>query len=201
MNDRILLMFGASSDIGIRYLEKYGSNYKKVYAHYNSNVIELQRLISEGCNNITPIQCDLLDEKSIEYMLSQIEESGELPSNIVFLPARKTQLMKIEETSLSDIKTDFVLQVVSSSMAIQKFIPYMKEAKFGRICFMLSSVTYQPVTYNYSYMISKYALLGEVKALAKELAPFGITINALSPTMIDTKFVADTSPFVKKKDA
>ena len=199
MNDRILLILGASSDIGIRYIEKYGMHYEKIYAHFNSNNCELQRLREEGLEQLELLQCDLLDEKEVANMMATIVDSGNMPTNILFLPARKTQLNKIEETDISTIRTDIELQVVSSSIIIQKIIPFMKEIKYGRICMMLSSVTYQPVAYNYSYMISKYALLGEVKALAKELAPFGITVNAVSPTMIDTKFVADKSPLVKKK--
>ena len=65
---------------------------------------------------------------------------------------------------------------------------------------MLSSVTENAVAFMSSYTISKYALLGAVKALAAEYAGKRITVNAVSPSMVDTKFVADKPAFVKKKN-
>ena len=63
---------------------------------------------------------------------------------------------------------------------------------------MLSSVTVSPTAFNSSYHISKYALLGLMKSAAVELAPKKITVNAVSPTMIDTKFISSVSPLAKK---
>mgnify|MGYP002623609452 CR=1 FL=1 len=196
---KVLLLLGASSDVGIKYIEEYGKKYDKIFAHYNCSSLELNNLISDGFDIIEPVRADLLDDEDIDRLISTIKGSEYTPTNIVFLPARSTTLKKIEEVDIDSLISDFKMQVIASSKLISAFISPMKEAKYGRICFMLSSVTYQPVTYNYSYMISKYALWGEMRAMAKEFAPFGITVNAISPTMIDTKFVKDTSPFVKKK--
>ena len=123
MEDRILLMLGASSDVGIKYIEKYGKNYKKIYAHYNTNDSGLKKLVEEGFDNIECIQCELLDDSSVEHMLCKINSSCVMPTNIIFLPSRKTQLKKIEETSLVDIKTDLDLQIISSSLIVQNCIP------------------------------------------------------------------------------
>ena len=41
------------------------------------------------------------------------------------------------------------------------------------------------------YLIAKYALLGLLKGVASEYAGSGVTINGLSPNMIETKFLSN----------
>ena len=65
---------------------------------------------------------------------------------------------------------------------------------------MLSSVVESPVAFKTTYIVSKYSLLGAVKALAAEYAGKKITVNAVSPSMINTHFVAGASEMVIKKN-
>lgn len=44
MRDKILLITGASSDVGISYIKKSHEKYKKIIAHYRSSVEELELL-------------------------------------------------------------------------------------------------------------------------------------------------------------
>lgn len=68
-------------------------------------------------------------------------------------------------------------------------IPNMAKKKYGRIVFMLTSCTINnPPKYQSSYVTVKYALLGLMKALAVEYADRGITVNGVSPDMMETKF-------------
>ena len=47
MNDKTLLVIGASSEVGIRLIEAIGDDYSLIYAHYGHNVDELDKLINE----------------------------------------------------------------------------------------------------------------------------------------------------------
>jgi 3-oxoacyl-[acyl-carrier protein] reductase len=68
----------------------------------------------------------------------------------------------------------------------------MAKDGFGKIVFMLSSVCYgvPPKTLAH-YTTTKYALLGLMKALAAEYADKHISINAVSPSMMDTSFLSE----------
>ena len=66
----------------------------------------------------------------------------------------------------------------------------MKEKGFGRIVNMSSSAGRSVSTVGGAhYTTSKAAMLGFTRAVAKEVAPFGITVNAVCPGLIDTEMV------------
>lgn len=197
--EKVLLILGASSDIGIDYLSRYHSNYDHVIAQYCTNGNELEKFHEKIGNKIDLYKVNLLDESEVALFLSKIREKNRIPQFIIFLPAQKTQLLRIEETESQLLIDAMMLQVVSSFAIVKYFVPDMFSEGWGRICFMLSSVTEQVVTYNLPYVVSKYALLGEMKALALELASKSILVNAVSPSMVDTKYIAEVSDFVKKK--
>lgn len=69
---------------------------------------------------------------------------------------------------------------------IQAVLPDMMEAGWGRIVNISSSSTHSGQPLMTHYVSSKSALNGLTKALALELGPAGITVNAVPPGFIDT---------------
>ena len=61
------------------------------------------------------------------------------------------------------------------------FVPAMIEKKFGRVLNVTSTMAHVSLPGRAAYSTSKFGLLGMTKALALELAPYGITVNGISP--------------------
>lgn len=74
----------------------------------------------------------------------------------------------------------------SSLELIQKYVPKMKMQGWGRILTIGSVQQYKPHKDMLVYAASKCAQMSMVENLAKQLAPYGITINNLSPGVIRT---------------
>ena len=67
----------------------------------------------------------------------------------------------------------------------------MAKAKCGRVVAVVTSCTVGiPPKFLGAYTIAKYALLGLIKSAAAEYVEKGVHINALSPNMVETKFLA-----------
>ena len=92
----------------------------------------------------------------------------------------------IEGFDLNDIEHIFKVNVEAPLYLISKAVSYMKEKGFGRIV-NIGSISGVMGEANASlYSATKSALIGATKALALELAEFGITVNTINPGWVDT---------------
>jgi 3-oxoacyl-[acyl-carrier protein] reductase len=68
----------------------------------------------------------------------------------------------------------------------------MQDLKYGRIINITTQyIDETPPVELLAYVTAKTALSGFTKSLAVEYAPFGITVNMISPGMTDTELIAD----------
>ncbi len=74
---------------------------------------------------------------------------------------------------------------------IRAVAPHMKERGFGRIVATTSMLGRQGCGYMAHYCAAKWGVIGLVKSAAQELAPFGITVNAVAPGNIRTPMVVN----------
>jgi len=79
-------------------------------------------------------------------------------------------------------------------LLIKAVLPAMKAQRYGRIVNISSSAGRMVSTLGGAhYTASKAGLLGLTRAAAKELGPFGITVNAVCPGMIDTELTHENA--------
>ncbi len=72
-------------------------------------------------------------------------------------------------------------------------VPVMRKAGWGRIVSVSSRAAFRPGPRRATYAASKAAIVGFTKSLALDLAPFGITVNAVLPGPIRTSRAISTN--------
>ena len=89
--EKILLITGASSDVGIALLPEIYSRYEYLYLQYRTMNDSLKRLIEDigAEGKVLPIRCDLQETTQVEEMIKDIIDHGRIPNNIVHLASPK----------------------------------------------------------------------------------------------------------------
>lgn len=192
MNKKYLIM-GASSDVGMAYIQYLLTLNEPVtvLAHYRTmNETFAQICESKSEVSIIPLQADLTREDELDNMLQHIKNSHSDLTHILHLPAEKLEYCKIKQINWEKMEQDFKIQILSLGKVLQAFLPQMAKRRFGKVVVMLSSVTLgMPPKFMTSYVVNKYALLGLMKSVAMEYGDKGVTVNGISPNMMETKFL------------
>lgn len=118
----------------------------------------------------------------VEATLSRFKRIDVLFNNAGILRSTRVDGISHEEWEL-------VMRVNSTGVFLctQAVLKAMKQQRYGRIVNMSSSAGRSVSTLGgVHYTASKAAVLGITRAVAKEVAPFGITVNAICPGLIDT---------------
>ena len=129
----------------------------------------------------------LIDESELKEVFNKIKEKfGHI--DIIVNNAGISSKTKIDDYSEEEYDKISNLNIKSLFMVSKVAVPYLKQSK-GVILNTSSMVSIYGQPSGVMYPTSKYAVNGITKSLARELAPFGIRVNAVAPGIIETDMV------------
>lgn len=197
MENKVYLITGASSDVGMSFIESLEKELEKkgqtatVIAHYASHAKELLTM-KEKMKQLTLVleQADFSQSQDVENMISRITGYCDCPDYILHFPASPLVYNRIKQLNWEDVLREMEIQVHSLGEIGKYFLPKMGKRKSGKVVVMLTACTIgMPPRFMSQYVITKYALLGLMKSMAIEFAEKGVNINGISPNMMETKFL------------
>jgi 3-oxoacyl-[acyl-carrier protein] reductase len=187
LSGKVALITGASSGIGASAAEVFAGLGAKVAIGYHRNREGAEQVAARS--GALALQADVREESGIRALIG--EATAKLgPIDILVNNAGSlVERMKIREITAEKWDDIFRLNLTSAVLCSQAVAPSMIERKSGAIVNIVSIAGRNgggPGALAYSS--AKGALITFTKGLARELAPFGIRVNAVSPGVIDTPF-------------
>ena len=180
-----ILITGSNGGIGFATAElfaKKGKNLILLYHEKNNKIEELQNKYSK----IEIFKTDLSNLKKLDITLDDVLKDYHVDA-FVHSPAYSTEHNDIMKLSWEEFQKQIDLHVKSFFNISRHVLPEMKTNSFGKIVSVLTSyVIGKPPNLLSDYIVAKYALLGMTKSMSVELGRFGINVNSISPSMVNT---------------
>ena len=187
-NRKIAAVTGASRGIGAATaiaLGKLGFAVAVLYHTDKTGADACVQSISEYGGQARAYQVDVTDSVAVTAVTAQIEREMGAVSVLVNNAGISEQKLFTDITD-SDWKTMLAVHLDGAFYMTRAVLPCMLHEKYGRIINIASMWGETGGACEVHYSAAKAGLIGMTKALAKELAPSGITVNAVSPGAVDT---------------
>ena len=176
-----ILIAGASGGIG-KFLAKELCQDHDVYGSYNS-----RRPMSNLSYGMTKV--DISIESEVSSWIDDVCKTGDDLALIYCIGVNYNCMMhKTESDRWEEVIESNLIGVQS---VLRHILPRMRERRFGRIVLLSSVVPQMGVPGTSAYSASKSALWGLSKAVAKENAKHGITINTINLGYFDIGMIQD----------
>jgi 3-oxoacyl-[acyl-carrier protein] reductase len=184
-----VLITGGARGIGAATAKKLASEGYRVFINYVNSTEVAESLANEikqnGCEAHT-IRADVRDDAQLKKMFDTIKtEHGGVDilvsnANINFTPKL------FVEQSWEEFSQKLNDELHASYMAAKFAIESMIEKKFGRLIFISSTLSEDPLPRFIAHGSAKGALDSFNKYLAQELGAYGITSNVVAPGLVLT---------------
>lgn len=101
---------------------------------------------------------------------------------------------RIEDLTVEVWRQTLAVNLDAHFFSARHLVPLMRRNGWGRFVNISSSSIGTPLPGNSHYMASKMGVIGFVRGLANDVAEFGITVNAVLPTIVQTPGTRDAPP-------
>jgi 3-oxoacyl-[acyl-carrier protein] reductase len=194
LQGRVAFVTGSTAGLGKAIAFGLGRAGAKVAMNYQNNVARAEQAFAEfqatGGKGML-IRGDVTSESQVALMTGRIEaELG--PVEILVLNATPAQpQLPVEEYHWAFVQQMLDFFVKSPFILSKECLPQMKERRWGRIINIGSEVVERGVPNFTAYVAAKGGQNGFHRSLATEVAPWGITVNMISPGWIPVERHAD----------
>ena len=190
MNRRTLFITGGNRGIGRAIVEHFAkNNYDILVCNRNPN--EEFDSFCEALNTVSGAEiqkfyADLSDEQSVKNCVSLILKSKP-KIDVMINNAGVVEKGLLQMTPIQRIRDVFQINFFAQVQFIQGISKLMMRQRSGVIINMASIGGIDAFPAYVSYGCSKAAIVYLTKTLAQEFAPYNIRVNALAPSMVNTK--------------
>jgi 3-oxoacyl-[acyl-carrier protein] reductase len=188
--EMVAVVTGGSRGIGAATAKALGEKGAKVVVNYRSSEDAARSVvdaIETAGGAALAVQADVAEADQAERLADAALEAYGRVDVVVGSATPEIVRKPFTETSWEELDGYWRTYVRSSYTLSQRLIPGMKERRFGRFVHLLTSAVWgTPPPETSAYVAAKSALWGLTRGMAVELAPFGITVNAVSPSAVLT---------------
>jgi meso-butanediol dehydrogenase/(S,S)-butanediol dehydrogenase/diacetyl reductase len=176
---RVVVVTGAASGIGHATAAMFAESGETVYG------LDLRPTVPDG---VTWVECDVGDRTSVDAAIEACSSDGRI--DVLANVAGVVQFGRFETISEAEWDRVHAIDLKGPFMLMQAAMPLVRACR-GNIVNVSSVAGRVPQPYTTAYSAAKGGLTMLTRALALELSPDGIRVNAICPGTVDTPIVSE----------
>ena len=183
----VAIVTGSSTGLGKAIALTLGKAGARVVVNYFNNAARAERTHAEFKEaNVASVlvKADVVTEAGVDLLFRETEATLGKPDILVVNATPEQPLKPIEEYDWAGYQTMLDFFVKSPFLLAQRGLPSMKAKKWGRLVNITSEVFQRSVARFSAYVAAKGGQIGWSRSMARELAPYGITVNMVAPGWI-----------------
>jgi NAD(P)-dependent dehydrogenase (short-subunit alcohol dehydrogenase family) len=183
----VVLVAGGATGIGAAAVRAFtGRGDRVVLADRNGDAA--RGLAAElPAGSITLLECDFQDSRAVaDAVRTAVDSHGGL--DVVFYNAAILEAHALADWTVEAWDRSAAVNLRAPFLMAQASAPHLRKSDHGRFIATSSTGAFRGHAGMPAYHATKAGLLGLVRALADELGPDGVTVNAICPGWVDTPF-------------
>jgi 3-oxoacyl-[acyl-carrier protein] reductase len=195
------LVVGASGGIGGALAEELVEGGSDLAVTYRRNPGALDRLAERAAElgrRCLVYRLDLRDAEAVACVCGRLLDELGTPTVVV------SSAGVVRDRPLAEMEPGDWLEMIETNLSgpfrvLRQVVPAMMRNGGGRILNLASVSGLYGQPGQAGYAASKGGLIAMTRALARELGPFGITVNALAPGVVETEMTGHLSESLRRR--
>jgi NAD(P)-dependent dehydrogenase (short-subunit alcohol dehydrogenase family) len=189
MHGRHALVTGGGSGIGAAIARRLAAAGATV--SLAGRRLEALQAVAAGLAGASTILADVTVAGDVEAMVAQARAANG-PLDIVIANAGAAESAPMQKLDLEHWQRMLAVNLTGAFLTVKAALPDIvrPDARCPRILFIASTAGLKGYAYAAAYCAAKHGLVGLARALAAELAPRGVTVNAVCPGFTATPLLA-----------
>jgi 3-oxoacyl-[acyl-carrier protein] reductase len=202
LKGRTAIVTGGASGFGEGIVRRFVQEGARV-AIVDLNLLAAEKLAAELGQGVVAVQADVSKDSAVAKMAGEVNDALGLVDVLVNNAGIGHTPRPLDTLSEEDFDRIWAVNVKSVYLTAKHLVPAMKQARRGAILNVASTGGVSPRPNLTWYNASKGWMITATRAMAVELASFGVRVNAINPVAGDTPllatFMGEDTPEIRAK--